>query len=306
MKMKKCAIGLFLLVPLFLFSTAPLVHADTFWFGYAGTGEKHDLTNRIAGSNFTCTQNGYMQSITALIRGSIYYSDPVKCAVYHADRSLMAVTQTRSEAWGGWTWQTFTFSSPPAVYVGEQYIVCEWSSGDSVDGQSTVGSGVGIYFISNYDGNFPNPLDAPILNYNYFIESCSIYATCTASGTPTPTPSPTPTPTPTPSLTPTPTPTPYNPNPTPTPTYNPNPTATPTPTPTPYNPNPTPTPTPTYNPNPTPTPTPPLTMFLEWLNQNLTIQNILILCVVVAIIVAVVLIRRSRGKKRNSYKRNTR
>ncbi len=165
-------------------------------FGYTSIGAYGDIiSNVIRGSVFTMPEYGNAISITA----AVGYSGPapgetatLKAAIYkHSDLSLVATSIEQTDislSWISASWVTFTFSSPPTLQSGIDYMLVVWatqtSSSSNVFLAYTSGStNQGHYQSSTYTGTFPDPLVPSHDNNKY-----SVYVTYTPTGAPDTTP----------------------------------------------------------------------------------------------------------------------
>jgi len=163
-------------------------------FGYATMGIygwSGSINNKIAGSIFTCPQNGTANSITVGLMVTDI-ATRMKCAIYRvSDWALIGQTQEvlvpRSPQPTGTVepvWQTFSFSTPPQLYGGVQYCLVLWSeslqytySYIQYDDSSTP---LAIGVTLTYTGTFPSTLSG----FSTFNRLCSIYCDYTPTAPP--------------------------------------------------------------------------------------------------------------------------
>ena len=146
-------------------------------FGYTTIGSTlvGSIEGIIRGSRFTISENGTATSIAAYIENT-FAAKNMKAAIYKfSDLSLVAETDQNSVGVST-GWNTFTFSSPPSLTSGVEYILCVWSA---------VGGGVAQLYndagttnqgqndTQTY-GTWPNPLVPTGVDIKY-----SIYCTYT-------------------------------------------------------------------------------------------------------------------------------
>lgn len=101
-------------------------------FGYINKGGLYkSVEDNITGSNFTANQNGYADNITAYINKE-YMSPSYKCMLW-ADEKLVGTT---TENWTSRDepissdpgWAVFSFSEPPPLVKGTQYVISCWGN----------------------------------------------------------------------------------------------------------------------------------------------------------------------------------
>lgn len=157
----------------------------------AGSGT---LENAIRGGASTCPENGTATSITVYIDNvtSSANSYSLRCAIYKAsDTTLVAQTDEVTGLLGSDAdaWHTLSFSSPPALTGGTEYILMAWCSAvasTTVNARLDLAGSLQKYWAQspfNYtsnSGNFPTPLAGTLLDAT---ADFSIYCTYTpASG----------------------------------------------------------------------------------------------------------------------------
>jgi hypothetical protein len=83
--------------------------------------------NYMVGSRFAATATGNAQSITAFIQNTSGTAGTAKCAIYkESDKMLLAQTEEITIPAGFNNWQTFNFTTPPAVTNGSSYSLIIW------------------------------------------------------------------------------------------------------------------------------------------------------------------------------------
>jgi hypothetical protein len=135
--------------------------SQTTQIGYSTKGiQPQSIEGRIAGSMYTTTSGGQIQSMSAAV-SSTANNRNVKVAIYQAsDGSLVASTnaQTIGNNFNGWL--TFTFSSPkPVLSANTNYVLVAWA--DSGSGTVNLfydgGTSNQGYADSRTYGSWPNP-----------------------------------------------------------------------------------------------------------------------------------------------------
>ena len=174
----------------FLFSTTLSGASNTFTLEEEEVGEVFgdqteytqtgSLAGCIAGCKATCPETGYADSITVLVKaGSPGYA-LVKCALYRvSDDGFVASTSERNVLiTTEWTWQKFTFPSPPELSAQDYYIVA-WAQ--TFPPETTIGVTTSptvykrLYRYIEYDGWPVHSLVAELTG------SASIYCTYTSA-----------------------------------------------------------------------------------------------------------------------------
>jgi len=157
--MKRVSVFLlgFLIVSLFLGLYVPEVKANPS-FGYETKGSSSvDLTaNTIRGSEYTCSQTGTADSVTAYLKQDGVATPKCKFAIYlHSDSSLVAYTEewTLTADWDGW--KTLNIVWGGTLLADTVYVLVHWFSGGVTTYYDAV-SATYHYESETYNG-FPNP-----------------------------------------------------------------------------------------------------------------------------------------------------
>jgi PKD repeat protein len=133
------------------------VNAGSGTFGNTNQGSNsQDIEDSITGGQFTCSQSGTAQSITAYI--TVSSTRNIKAAIYTSAGVLVGSTEEKSVSTSTDGWVTFNFlGTKPSLSAGTTYTLVVWS--DSVSGSATLSysssGGTGRYYDRNY-GSWPS------------------------------------------------------------------------------------------------------------------------------------------------------
>lgn len=139
-------------------------------FGYETKGGlSSSPVNTICASKYGCPEAGEGKSITVYADSFTGVAN-IKCAIYKADLTLLAVTEEKALQPVGWT--TFNFITPPELEAAD-YILCVWAGG-AVGGNvyRDADAGVDRWWQSLAYGAWPDPIGASDRTGKY-----SIYCT---------------------------------------------------------------------------------------------------------------------------------
>jgi hypothetical protein len=141
----------------------PAPTTGTFGNNVQGSSSQ-DIEDSITGGQFTCSQSGSGQSISAFI-SSVSTTHNIKCALYSTTGTLLGYTEEKSVTTSGDNqWITFNFQTGhvPSLSAGTSYVIVVWANNPSGSSSAYLAysssGGTGRYYDSNYNTNWPTPI----------------------------------------------------------------------------------------------------------------------------------------------------